>query len=169
MHVTIFKPCADAEEMSMFVIRPDNSFEVKPYKKSSLESLQKEVGGSITLVNAGKFIGFVDDEGALKESQHQNALAAFVLDYLGNDLRCFIARMVRGPLVIVGPNERGLNGEQIEAFKKLCEFSIKGDIEDVEQIHAELTCLEPSPLCLSGKVKKTKKRAKPYSRKPKTL
>ena len=144
----------------MFVIRPNDSYEVKPFI-SGFESLQKEVGGSVSLVNAGKFMGFVDEEGVYKDEQHQNALAAYVLDFLGNDLRCFLAGIIRGPLVIIGHGERGLTEEQTTAFKKLCDFFIAGG----EIAPAETACLVPRKLDLNGKVKKTRKRAKPYTKK----
>lgn len=121
----------------MFVIRPDGSFAVKPCPTAGrLASLQKEVGGYFALVDAGRFVGYVNEDGA----QHANPLADFVLDYVGRNPRAY---RLRGPLVILGPGERGLTAEEASALAQLCDFFAHGDAEHAESLHAELRCLEP--------------------------
>ncbi|MDR3540710.1 MAG: hypothetical protein P4L69_07030 [Desulfosporosinus sp.] len=114
--------------MALILIKPDNTFGEYEYKKGkdSLGVLQRLVKGNISLVNAGdNFVGYVDDEGLMKDDQGQNELGAYVLNFLGNDLKGFVGGLVRGPLVLLRPNDRPLSDKQTAAFLKLCGHIMK--------------------------------------------
>lgn len=145
----------------MLIIRADGSYKfVGPGPPMAL--VHREIGAEVTMMNAGKFIGFVMEDTTKGED---NVLASQVLEFLGNNLRCFVDDTVRGPLAIMGRANKDLKPEHIAAFEELCEHFKTGEPEDIQNT---TLCLFPPPLDLDGdsRVERTrkKKRKTPYDK-----